>query len=279
MSDQGEEKLSNKEYNEKMRAALASKKPLPVDLLRKWLAANGWPYRNFAKRLHVSESRIKYWINTRKEITPKSEKAVRDVIKRILACEEAGQFCPISPEDNTKLYRISPELYTVLEQIGKWRLKTLDHLISDVLFSWIAEQIKNGALDRAVLKKEGIGSTINGVITIKNALKKELQRTNESLLLLESTVKNLQGIKIHSDSKAEGFNNTLVSLVESSVDQESKYRQELKMIHEVAEEFERVLYKEIESRPPLQYESMYRIKEICQMKKARTSKKGKSGGE
>lgn len=279
MSIQGEENLSAEEYNEKMRAALASKKPLPVDLLKEWLDTNGWPYRNFAKRLQVSESAIKYWINTRKGIPPKRDKAVRNVIKRILACEEAGQFCPISTDDNTKLYRLSPELYTVLQQIGKWRLQTMEHLIANVLYSWAAEQIQNRALEQAVLKKEGIGSTINGVITIKNALKKELQRTNESLLLLESTVKNLQGIKIHSDSKAEGFNNTLVSLVESSVDQESKYRQELKMIHEVAEEFERVLYKEIESRPPLQYEAMYRNMEICQMKKARTSKKGKSGGE
>ena len=169
--------LQKQKDKETVRKFLEKGIPLTADIVRRWLNGAGLPYSWLAAELKCSESTVKNWLSTTESIPKKREPEIRQIINRRTLSEmvyrDTGDSTLVQtsvdeisadyresriivPEDKDEdvTYVMPRYLYSQLAYIGKKRLKTVQHLINEVLYSWLANIDALDEKKRVRLKKQ-----------------------------------------------------------------------------------------------------------------------------
>ena len=153
-----------KAATEAMLKAINTQAPLPIDVIKQWLAVSELSYQKFADLMGCSLAAAKNWLCSYKEIPKKWDEEVRQRIQMKISCDSsfrAGAFSAAAansgqqaPTEEELTYKIDPSLYGILSRIATMSRSTVFQIISDAVYSWSGDLIERSVFTRPAIAVE-----------------------------------------------------------------------------------------------------------------------------
>lgn len=245
-----------KAATEAMLKAINTQAPLPIDVIKQWLAVSELSYQKFADLMGCSLAAAKNWLCSYKEIPKKWDEEVRQRIQMKISCDSsfrAGAFSAAAansgqqaPTEEELTYKIDPSLYGILSRIATMSRSTVFQIISDAVYSWSGDLIERSVFTRPAIAVEKLKASIERVNDLQKELKELRLVSEKKIAIYKRSRKDLQKLAALGDK--QNIREELKSHDEK-IDVETKYLTYLRESYHTLRELKEFMMEDLEGRP------------------------------